>query len=404
MAWGDSNWAGFPWAGIGPEGLGTPITPDAPGNIVENVAEGLRGRLGCGDPAVFISFRCGATVCAIPTEAIVELSYDRRLNEISEANLEIAVTGDAFSACCECLAEVEPWCHELHIWRDGAEQWVGPIQTITYTYESVKIFAKDVLAWTEVFVPPINIDYMLNPLGYDLAEIAQDVVEQAYAENEFACELNYLQVETDPTNIFTRRFFPAFTGTSFDFLDALADTGVFYTTIGRTIFIAAPLDGNIFGLTRLALLTDEHIMGNLEVRKDGELQGNRFFVHWDGDLGVPEIADATEKYCAGPIDRLVDGGGIADEDSAQQAADSYLAAQSIAPRILEIPPGSRLAPETPVELGKMVPGAIFDVSVTKMCVAITRSFRLQRVEVAYSPDDGEEVLVTLEPLNLPEGA
>lgn len=401
MAQGDSDFAGFPYAGGDPAGLGTPVTPDGPVSNLENATEGLQGRLGCGEPAVFISLRCSATICVLPNESIVELQWDRRLNEISQARVEVALTGDAISACCACLAEAEPWCHELHIWRDGEEQWVGPIRKITYTYESVKIEASDVLGWAEVFIPPVDIDFM-DPLGTDLVEIAEFIVTLTYANNDFSCELNYLQAETELTNIFGLRFFPAFTGTAASMLDALADTGVFYTTIGRTIFIAAPQDGNPTSLTRLALLTDEHILGNVEISKEGDLQGNRFYVHWDGDLGIPEVSEALDMYCSGPVERMVDGGGIQDEASAQQAADSYVAAQAIAPRILEIPAGSRLAPETPVTIDKMIPGAVFDVSITRLCVNLVRSFRLQRVELVYTPSDGEEVLVTLEPLNTPE--
>lgn len=402
MAFGNSNWSGFSWAGGNPAGLGEPVDPDAPTNNIDSVADGLHGRLGCGEPAAFISFRCGATTCPLPLETITYLQYDRRLNEISEAEVRLAITGDSFRACCECLAQTEPWCHELHIWRDGAEAWVGPIQTIQYGREEISITAKDVLAWTDVFVPPFDIDYT-NPLGTDLAEIAEDIITLAFADNPWSCEIPYMHVETDPTNIFGQRFFQAFTGNAFEFLDALAESGVFYTTLGRTIFIAAPSSGEPIGLTRLALLTDEHVLGDITVTKDGDLQGNRFYVHWDGDLGVPEVSTAAEMYCSGPVERLREGTGLVTEDSAQQAADAYVAAQTIAPRIVEIPTGSRLSPETPVTIGRLVPGALFDVSLTKLCISVTQTFRLLKVEVQYSPGDGEEILVDLETLNIPEG-
>lgn len=402
MADGNAPYAGFPYAGGSPVGLGTPVDPDEPSNNIETISDGLNRRLGCGVPAVFVSFRCSATVCSIPLESITDLQWNRKLSEISDARVTINVVGDAFSACCQCLAEIEPWCHELHIWRDGREQWVGPIQQIVYSYKQVEIIAKDVLAWTEVYVPPGDVDYTANPGGYDLVEIAEDIVSLAFVENEFACETNYIHADTDPTNLFGHRFFPGFTGTAFDFLDALADTGLVYTTIGRTIFLAAPASGFPINLVRLALLTDEHIMGDITVTKDGDLQGNRFYVHWDGDLGVPEVATASEMYCSGPVERLRDGEGLVMEQDAQDAAANYVANQTVAPRILEIPPGSQLAPETPVIIDELIPGAVFDVSLTKLCVSLVRSFRLIQVEVEYSPGNGEQVKVDLAPLNLPE--
>lgn len=401
MAQGDAPFAGFPYAGGSPVGLGTPVTPDAPSNNEETFADGLNGRLGCGTPAAFISFRCSTTVCALPLESLTYLKWTRKLSEVSTAEATVNVVGDAFTSCCQCLAEVEPWCHELHIWRDGKEVWVGPVQQMVYTYEDVRIVAKDVLAWTEVFIPPFDIDYT-NPLGHDLAEIAEDIITLAFVDNEWACELNYIQADTDPSNIFGQRYFPAFTGTAFDFLDALADTGVIYTTIGRTIFVAAPLSGQPFNLQRLALLTDEHIMGDITVTKDGDLQGNRFYVHWDGDLGVPEVSTASEMYCSGPVERLREGEGLVTEQDAQDAADAYVLNQTIAPRLMEIPPGSQLSPDTPVKIEELIPGATFDVSLTKLCVQLVRSFRLTGVEVEYSPDDGEQVKIDLDPVNLPE--
>ena len=404
MADGDAPFSGFPYAGGSPAGLGSPVDPTRPTNNVETITEGLVKRLGCGEPAAFISFRCSQTVCALPLEIITSMRWNRKLSEISDAEVTIGLVGDAFSACCQCLADVEPWCHELHIWRDGREQWVGPIQQIVYSYEDVQIFAKDVLAWTEVYVPPGDVDYtdeVAFPSGYDLAEIAEDIVTLAFVENEFQCETNYIQAETSASNLKGYRFFPGFTGTAFEFLDALAETGVMYTTIGRTIYIAAPANAFPINLYRLALLTDEHIMGNITVTKDGDLQGNRFYVHWDGDLGVPEVATASEMYCSGPVERLRDGESLATEQDAQDAAANYVANQTIAPRILEIPSGSQLAPETPVVIDELIPGAIFDVSLTKLCVNLVRSFRITQVEVEYNTD-GEQIKVDLAPINFPE--
>lgn len=401
MSAGDASFSGFPYAGGDPAGLGTPVDPDALPSLIEPIVDGLNKRLGCGQPAAFISFRCSTTVCHLPLEHITDLRWDRRLNEISQAEVTVALVGDATAACCACLAEVEPWCHELHIWRDGKEQWVGPIQQIVYSYEDVRIVAKDVLAWTEVTVPPGDIDYTANPLGYDLVEIAEDIVTLSYVDNDFACELNYIHAVTDPTNLFGNRFFQGFTGTAFEYLDALAETGLYYTTIGRTIFLAAPLSAAPINLTRLALLTDEHILGNITVTKDGDLQGNRFYVHWDGDLGVPEISDPVEEYCSGPVERLRDGDGLVTQTDAEDAANSYAQNQNIAPRLLEIPAGSRLAPETPVIIDELIPGAQFDVSLTRLCVNLVRSFKLTKVSVEYN-QDGEEIKIDLEPLNAAE--
>lgn len=362
-----------------------PLTT-TPTSNVEDLQEVAGTRLGCGEPVAFVTVRCGQGVACV-LDDVISLQWDRRLDDISEAEAIVGVGGD----CCLCLADVEPWCHELHIWRDGAEVWVGPITEITYSYNQIRIRARDSLAWLTVRVPSIDVSFLVDT---DLSTIGSFIITTAFALDTVTCEIDNLYVQ--PTGFLGKRFFEAFSGTAFDFLDDLADTGLDYTTLGRTIVLV----GDTTPLTPLILLTDEHILGELEVTKDGELQGNRWYVHFDGDLGTPASGEAVDFFCYGPIERLRSGDGLQDGVSAGQAADIYVASTAIAPRILEVPPGSRLSPETPWTINEMVPGARVDVALTKTCFMLTQSFRLTQVQVSYS-STGESVGITLAPVDDP---
>lgn len=362
-----------------------------PGSNVEDFDE-TRGRLGCGEPSAFITARCGFGIACV-LENITQLQWDRRLDDISEASVTIDLSGDSTSTCCLCLADVEPWCHELHIWRDGEEVWVGPVVEITYSYSKVVVRARDSLAWLTVRVPPIDINF--TAVDTDLTVIGEFIITTAFASDTVTCEVDNLH--TTLTGFTGKRFWDKFSSDAFTMLADLSDTGLDFTTLGRTIVLV----GDATPLTPLILLNDEHILGEVEITKNGDIQENTAYVHFDGDLGTPASSAPVNEFCYGPIERLHDGVGLTDGVSAGQAADIYVAAASIAPRIMEVPPGSRLSPDTPWTIDQMVCGARVDVSILKTCFTLTQSFRLTQVEVVYTPTTQEQVNITISPVNNP---
>jgi hypothetical protein len=372
--------------------IGDPFD-ETPTSNVEELQEVGGTRLGCGEPTVFITSRCAAGVSCI-LDNVTKLQWDRRLDDISEAEVEVSLGGDSVSTCCECLADVEPWCHELHVWRDGEEVWVGPVVEITYSYTKILIRARDSLAFLTVRVPPIDINF--TAVDTDLTTIGEFIIETAFSEDTVTCEVD--NIHSTPSGFLGKRFFEKFSTTAFEMLADLADTGLDFTTLGRTIVLV----GDATPLIPLILLNDEHILGEVEISKNGDLQGNRWYVHFEGDEGTPASSAPVNFFCYGPIERLKDGNGLQDGVSAGQAADIYAASTKIAPRIMEVPPGSRLSPDTPWQIDQMVPGARVDVAILKTCFQLTQSFRLTRVEAVYAAD-GEQINITLSPIDNPEG-
>lgn len=473
------------------EYAGECVNPDAifdslPGSSVEEF-DTSRGRLGCGTPTVFITSRCsGQMTCQIELSDIIRLNWTRVLSDVSEAEVEIGLTGDSELTCCQCLAEIEPFCHELHIWRDGDEVWVGPIEAIRYERERVTIKARDSLAWMDVRIPSEDVDFETNftgtTTGADLTSVATTITSAGFAslpavvaqspEINIVLEPNtanrevvrvvthvgastsltvvrgqhgtagtehvsgsawrqgglqgseedlsylaqtivYLAFEQDildgntceVTNMHVTKtgsdfkyYQEAFNQTYLEILINLAqNSAVNVTALGRTIVI----NGSSLGLTPLGLLNDEHIMGDIEITKDGKIMGNRYWVHWDGDAGIPAVYEKplAERYCYGLIERIRDGGGLQLEVDAQETATAYVNASFIAPRVVEIPDGSKLSPDTPWTINQLVPGARVDVSITRLCLNLVSSFLLTGVSVEYSNSDGESIGVSLVPKN-----
>ena len=389
-------YSGLQYSAIVYEGF-LPAAPQAPdgGSTPSNVQDftEVSGRLGCGVPTVFLTARCAnsAVTCVLNNEIITNLSWDRRLDDVAEAECTINLTGDVNFTCCECLAEAEPWCHELHIWRNGEEVFVGPIQSIEYEFNSATVRAKDSLAWMGVRIPPVDINFVGT--STDLTDIAIFLINTAFAEEVNACEPNNLY--TQLTGYEFDFFASKFEQTALEILRDLGDAGLNFTTLGRTIV----LTGDSTPLTPLILLNDEHIMGGLTIRKDGNLLGNRYYVHFDGDGGLPASGEAADFYCYGPVERIISPDGISNGTHAGDIADIYVNAAGIAPRTIEMTPGAKLSPDTPWTINEMVPGARVDVAVTKFCLNLTQSFILTGIEVGYTPTEGESVGITLTPLN-----
>lgn len=464
----------------------TAVFDSLPGPSIEEF-DTTGGRLGCGTPTVFITTRCsGFMTCQFDLHTIINLTWTRRMDDVSEAEVVIGITGDSAQSCCECLSIVEPFCHELHIWRDAEEVWVGPIEAIRYERDRVTIKARDSLAWLDVRIPSSDIDFettfsgtttvdnpllatatVINSAGFaslpvvtassptihvvledssssnrevvrvvthtaaatsitvtrgqqgtlavshnigsawesgftggttDATNIAEYLIYTAFADdvlNGNACEINSL-FSTLTGDDYTWAA-EAFNETFLEILISLAEAPTFnFTTLGRTIV----LSGDIAALTPLVLLNDEHIMGEIEVTKDGKQMVNRQYVHWDGDGNIPAVGekDASQRYCYNLIERIMDTPfqiGSQADNFAQQVVDQGF----IAPRILEIPAGSRLSPDTPWTINQMVCGARVDVAVTRLCLSMTQSFRLIGVSVEYNESEGEMVGIELSPIN-----
>lgn len=468
----------------------TAVFPSLPTSTVEDF-DTSAGRLGCGVPSVFITARCSsAMTCQIDLADITKLTWTRRMDEVSEAEVEIGLTGDSSQTCCACLAVVEPFCHELHIWRDGQEVWVGPIEAIRYERDRVTIKARDSLAWLDVRIPTIDVEFSsvspfysgtitdspltlssttINSAAFaslpvvsasspivmivldpgtptlreyvrvvthtasatavtvlrgefgtpaqshnvnapwqsggltssdaDYTQIAQYIIYQGFKDDvSFGFDCEYVSTFSTLTGEITSFYQEAFNSTFLEVLVALAEGPVFnFTTLGRTIV----LSGDTSKLTPLVLLNDEHIMGEIEVTKDGKQMVNKQYVHYDGDAGIPSAGaiDPANRYCYHLIERIMDSNGLQTTSDADQMAQAIANAGFIAPRIIEIPAGARLSPDTPWTINSMVPGTKVNVAITRLCLSLTQSFRLIGMSVEYSESDGEMIGIELSPIN-----
>lgn len=352
------------------------------------------GRLGCGTAGAFITGKCGfPTVCSL--ENITDVEWDRRLDAVSEATVKIGLSGGLDGACCECLNELEPWCHELHITRNGVEQWCGPITKVVYTYNEVIISAVDMIGWLGVKIPAADSTFAVATNLTDIAYGTANSIFNVAMIEEDPCYLLPAYFSAFANAITGLRTYKAFGATSLDYLNDLAHSGLNYTTLGRRVV----LSGEITQLTPLIILRDEHILGEVEIVKDGTLAGNRYYVHYKNDLGIPSVYTHPTSYCYGKIEKMLTNDTITTGANATTMAQAYANATFVAPRTLEIPAGSKLNPDTPWTIQDMVCGARVDVQISGLCFKIQQSFTLSAMKLVETASEGEQILITLVPIN-----
>lgn len=475
-----------------------------------------KGRLGCLDTIeAIITDQCGGPrICALTNLASV--SFNRVLDDISEAVVVVPLGSGVSNTkpCCDCLDQIEPWCHELHIIRNGEEVWTGPVNKVTYGFTQVTIQALDVLSWLLVRVPQgvINNSVATTSLqsgtvdistlkgnetlaigdasnfflasstqsgtvtisttsgtppvtttvatltytgisgntltgvnsngstgtistgmtvtglsnGDEITDLGLQILNTAFDEHD-PCVLDYvLQTDLDyrPTiyanTVVSSENFPAFEGTVYDWLTNLSELGLDFTVIGRRILLGVTQ----FNLPRLGTLVDEHILGEIEVAKDGNNMGNRVFVRYEQDTDAaqclaqnpdipappcPSISEAgsvvgTEdndinSICYGPIERVFTDALSFNYTTAKQTGDSYVVNGQIAPRILTFPSGTKLSPDTPWTLNEMIPGTKVAVDIRNLCLDLHQDMRILEINYSLQVGGDEEISMSLNIFN-----
>ncbi|MEU2487021.1 hypothetical protein ABZ593_20735 [Streptomyces sp. NPDC012617] len=349
--------------------------------------------------------------------SLTDVRWNRTVNDTSEAVITVA-KGQAGAECCGLLGMVEPYAHELSLYRDSELVWQGPVTRTIESRSTFTVEAKDVTEWLARTVNTTLLRYVsannADPMHRGpVQEIAETIVRLNLNGALFASGpdwpriLPYIVRDDDPVV------------TSFEkdgsddssawivpilqiFDDELVPRGLEYTTVGRALVLGRPQTTSDLTQARLTL---DHIAGDVQITRDGasgstlvwvtnqtqqEITGTQF-----GVSGV-----ITPVY--GRVDTLVttQAEGLTAYDLWQLARASYNGRNPV-PTSLTIPQGSSLAASAPVSMRQLVPGVRIDVTATGMCSSVTQPYRLSDVDVEWDSGTGEQVGISLVPIGEP---
>lgn len=320
------------------------------------------------------------------------VDWSRLLDDTSEATVTVPISG---AECCGTVGSARSWCHDLAIWRNGRMGsgelvWQGPVVHLTHAARESTIVARDVSAWLNRL--PVNslLDFTATGSGAaDLSDIAAAVIRDGFGFFDPGV-LQYLLIS--PSGVTGERRYEPLTSYAGEHLAELGRTGIDWTVLGHRIIVGGEVPR---ARARLPQLGDDHFLGELTVVEDGLAAATRAIV-----IGEGVAADVGGIGECGPLTRIVKEEAIKDQASADYEAASIVAAGSPTPLIVSVPDGAQLAPEAPVRIADLVPGAVAPVTSQRTCYTVNTDLRLIRLSVSWRPGQGEAVKVTMAPVGV----
>ncbi|WNI20290.1 hypothetical protein [Actinacidiphila sp. ITFR-21] len=374
--------------------------------------------LGCPQQyRAIIHWRGGARPFTSPdVSALTAVKWNRTLNDTAEGTITIA-KGTAGADCCGLLGQIEPYAHELTLYRDTELVWQGPVIRTRETRATFVVEAHDVTEWLARTVNTTVLRYLstntADPMHMGpVQEIAHTIIRLNLQAGLFASQpdwpemLPYIVRLDDPVKASFEKdgsdnasvwIVPILQIIN----DELVPRGLEYTTVGRSLLLSRPMTTADPAQARLTL---NDIAGDVQIVRDGPTGASIVWVtNQVGDeisgteFGVSGVI--SPEY--GRLDTLIktSAEGLTAYDLWQIARASYNGRYPV-PTSLTIPEGSTLAPTAPVSMRQLVPGQRIDVAATGMCNDLNQPYRLADVEVEWGAS-GEQVGVGLVPIGEP---
>ncbi len=386
-------------------GFTVPYVPTPELAIIQSAAE----TLGCGTYEVYFKSR-GGDLFICRALNITKLSWSRTLNGVSDASIDFALRGEQGN-CCDCVSQINPWEHEMSIYRDGNEVWCGPVVggEINDGEGTGRFDAKDLSTWfgkrwVEVRDTDIEFDQT------DIVDVYKWLIEHAYYKDPWNM---YWFFNTEQLGIPIDRTYISFDtaherwGGSYPMVDAelssLGQSGIDYTTIRRVMLIG-DLKSSV---TATARFTDAHwvsppviiITGTGMATEVGVGGGGGGASGWYEDQIWIERPDDVQREQFGLLQYFEAAPSLDQEDT--NGLPNAITQRAFGLRELKKTPfeyvsGGSLSRHAPVTFDQLIPGRYFRVDLAQTCRTIQGNYMLNRVSVNYT-DAEEDIKIDLTP-------
>lgn len=309
------------------------------------------------------------------------------------ANCRLFSAGDTFN-----WSGIDPWAHEIWIYRDGALAFMGPIVYIRETPTSFIVDAQDMIAWVgrrEIINFYTNTN---NP-----TQIAYNLLTTFFPASDPDL-IDYVLVLGNASGSITVEYDAA----QYVILQKWSDlvqAGFNYTTFGRRIFLYGENPPNI---NNPYVLDAKDLLGDVEIVKDGLDYGNHVVGLGEGLTSGVGPSAGDQSYFGKvtfPPTKFSDIRVQAQLDSV--TTTFYGVKRDLTPQLV-IPSGSTLSPNAeiynlgytftaadPLALNELVCGLRYDVQVNEpFCQSGRYPMKLSELSVTWDADQLEQVAVT----------
>lgn len=396
----------------------------------------MTGTLGCAQRYDALVHWQGGKRQFAHLSGVTQVTWARKLGDYSEASVTLA-KGDLTHGCWEQIAPkfdedgtllrpgIEPWAHELSLYRDHRLVWQGPIVSMIETQDAIEIEARDVLAWMDRRVVDLNLeggspdgDKFRGETGLVLRNIFERTWPGSHESNPYDNPgiTEHARIDDTPGKFTeTERIWKG-SRTVGDLVRDIIQNGIDLFTLGRKVF-AVP---DFYRIEHAPYrLTDDHLTGDIEVRKLGMDMATEGFVTGQNETAGANSAPVFGKWPEhegpggpdnpstlpfyGRITRFHESQSLSGPTGAPpapgapepppeqnpspaltQVAQSIRAYGFPCPVALIIPEQASLAAHAPVTIGQLVPGRVFAVELTNYVNKARDWYRLNEVEVTWT--------------------
>ncbi len=341
---------------------------------------------------------------------ITELRWSRILNETSEMRVDFTLSGTD-GDCCGVVSTINPWQHELAVFRDGVEVWCGPVTggEIDLDTNTAWFSAKDLSAWFDKrWVEVMDTDVEFDEA--DILEVYEWLMAHAYNKDPWnmswffnAERLNipisrtYIAYDTD-----SERWGGSYPKVGSELRD-LRDGGMDFTVV-RRVYLAGNLISNT---TPVARLVDGDwikrpkiiIVGNGMATEVGVGGGPGGYSGWYDDQIWIERPNDEYRAQFGLLQEFEPAQGFDEEDTytvPNPITQRAYSLRELKKRPYEYVSGGALSPSANVTFDQLIPGRFVQVDIQQSCRTVIGQYMLTAVNVAYN-GEGETVSVDMAP-------
>jgi hypothetical protein len=373
----------------------------------------MTGTLGCGTYDVIIFTRgLGSIVGRIPFNTI---TWTRALDDTSTCTIEVDGVSNVGTLrdCCPLLGLINPWEHEVGIYRNGLREWSGPVTHMSYPSEQVIIDAADLSAWLSVRTIHEN----HNDVQQDLANIWAEYVDDAMAvENSAGL---YATVQALTGVLADRLVTEDMHSFAADAISELARTGLDWYCVDRRM-VGGPVSVQPAAMPDaepIPTLIDESFNPAPTIDRSGDLMANCIYSNAMGsgpggnaifgEYGphFPATTDHIEQAAApdyaaieaqfGRIERIYQETKILDQPSADQNAATHY---DLLKEPVDVISSGSLLPTAGIDIRQLIPGSLQNVHLARACAVIGSPYRLKLLTVTAQNDGNETVVGAWEPV------
>lgn len=369
----------------------------------------------------------GGRVLWTPLEGITGLSWGRKLGDYSEATVSVGKAtlprecwgriGDVInSAGMVQRPGTHTWSHELTIRRDGGIVWQGPITEPSETGSEITFAARDMLAWTDRRITDVGfINETDPPPPHDAGDLLKRLMEVTFPlgdpiNNNNMAEHWRIDAPAGRQYVFGQNVCQG-SATVGSLVRDIAKVGIDLFTMGRKIYMVP----NWYRIGQSPYrLHQNDFLGDLEVREGGLdmcTEGYAYgkepgqgecaeFGAWPNPDGIPPPPGWASQWF-GRVSKWQEAQEANDKVTLNTMARALHEYGWPPPRAVVIPQQGQLSPDAPVGINQLVPGRPFRVSLPDYVFAASSLFRLNEVEVTWSPPDPEQVQLSLVSANPP---